>query len=168
MSRKWMLVFLTAASTFGAILPVDISGVRPGPISVTATSNSITVNWQDGASRPWSTEFSLDSTKPLITRISVSGKVVVDRANPVYRASTGKRRGGWDAFFDFPPTAPEGTRSFLGEFHPSAARVASIGDRIEISFDGMKLGIFSGSIRYTFYPSSRLIKQEAVLKTSEP
>ena len=168
MSSLRLLLFFTGASTFAAIIPIDTSGVRPGPISVMTTANSATVNWQDAASRPWSAELSLDSTKPLITRIAVAGKIVVDRANPVYRASTGKRRGGWDAFFDFPPTAPEGTRSFLGEFHPSAARVASIGDRIEISFDGMKLGIFSGSIRYTFYPSSRLIKQEAVLKTSEP
>jgi len=150
------------------IFSIDTSGVRPGPIAVVSDARSATVRWKDANSRQWSAEFSLDSEKPLITGIGVNGKKVIDRASPVYRCSTGKRRGGFDAFFDFPPSAPQGTRSFLGEFHATGARAVSIGDRMELSFDGMKLGIFAGTIRYVFYPGSRLIKQEAVLKTEEP
>lgn len=88
-------------------------------------------------------------------------------ARPFYRAETGKRRGGWDAFFDFPPSAPEGTRSFMGEFHPKRARVNTIGERVGVAFDGMRLGIFDGEIRYIFYPGSRLIEQQAAMKTGE-
>src|SRR5579863_7985530 len=135
-----------ASLAFADTFSIDTSGVKSGPITVTSDSQSATVRWKDAASRQWSAEFSLDPAKPLITAISVDGKKVIDRASPVYRASTGKRRGGWDAFFDFPPTAPEGTRSFLGEFHATRARAISIGDRVEMSFDGMKLGIFEGSI----------------------
>src|SRR5579862_583289 len=167
MSRL-LLCGMFAHAIFGAVIPIDTTGVKAGPILVSETPTSATVLWKDAASKQWSATFSLDDKQPLITAISVGGKKVIDRSNPVYRASTGKRRGGWDAFFDFPPTAPQGTRSFFGEFHRTAARAVSIGDRVEISFDGMKLGIFEGSIRYVFYPGSRLIKQEAVLKTNEP
>src|SRR4029077_12068364 len=38
----------------------------------------------------------------------------------------------------------------------------------EVNFDGLKLGIFSGSLRYTFYPGTPLIQQAAILSTKEP
>ncbi|HEY3453810.1 MAG TPA: hypothetical protein VGK64_04350 [Bryobacteraceae bacterium] len=95
------------------------------------------------------------------------GNPVIEKTNPVYRCSTGKRRGGWDAFFDFPPSHPEGTRSFLQEFHPTRAVARTVGDRVEVTFNGMKLGIFEGSVRYVFYPGSSLIEQVAVLSTRE-
>ena len=86
----------------------------------------------------------------------------------MYRCTTGKRTGGWDAFFDFPPANPAGTRQFLMEFHPSVAIAKTVGNRLEVSFNGMKLGIFSGSLRYAFYPGTPLIQQEAVVSTDEP
>ena len=63
---------------------------------------------------------------------------------------------------------PEGTRSFLQEFHPTAASARTIGNSLEVSFNGMRLGIFSGTLRYEFYPGSTLIQQVAVLNTDEP
>jgi hypothetical protein len=48
--------------------------------------------------------FSLDPTKPLITAINVDGNTIVEQARPYYRITTGKRKSGWDAFFDFPAT----------------------------------------------------------------
>jgi hypothetical protein len=112
--------------------------------------------------------FSLDSTKPLITAISVDGHSIVEQARPYFRCTTGKRTGGWDAFFDFPAGNPVGTRQFLQEFHPANVAVKTVGDRVEISFDGLKLGIFSGVLTYTFYPGSALIQQAAVMSTEEP
>jgi hypothetical protein len=153
---------------FADRISADISGVKAGPIAVSSTADSLAVRWNDGATHRWKATFSLDSSKPLITAITVDGRQVVDRANPVYRCTTGKRRGGWDAFFDFPPSAPEGTRSFLQEFHPTSASARTAGDRVEVSFNGMKLGIFDGSLRYVFYPESSLIQQVAVLSTNEP
>ncbi len=129
--------------------------------------SSLRVEWPDERGRTWTAQFGLRPGGPLITSIAVGGKNVIGGADPFYRAETGRRRGGFDAFFDFPPSAPEGTRSFLGDFHPKAARARTIGDRMEISFDGMRLGIFEGEIRYIFYPGSRLIEQQAALKTQE-
>src|SRR5437016_5540276 len=106
MKLKLQVEMLLACSPclFGAAITPDLSGVQTGPISVSSTSQSLEVHWKDGQSHQWEAAFSLDSTKPLITAIRADGKAVIERANPVYRCSTGKRRGGWDAFFDFPPS----------------------------------------------------------------
>ena len=149
-------------------IAVDLSRYSTGAVQVVKRDASLDVSWKDGQSQQWQASFSLDGAKPLITAIRTRGKTIMERARPVYFATTGKRRGGWDAFFDFPPGHPEGTRSFLGEFHPQHVQVESIGDRVELSFDGMKLGIFTGSIRYRFFPGSRLVEQAAVLSTAEP
>jgi hypothetical protein len=149
-------------------VPADVSGIRPGPVSVTAGAQSLTVTWPDESSRPWTAEFSLSADRPLITAISVAGKRVVEDATPLYRASTGKRRGGWDEFFDLPPTHAEGTRNFRGAFRPISASARTAGDRVEVQFQGLRMGIFEGGIRYTFYPGSRLLHQEAIVTTGEP
>ena len=164
------LLFLIPIISAAATVPVDISDVRPGPITVAMTAESITVRWPDEASRTWSAEFSLNTERPLITSIGMASAAVVRDAYPQYWVNTGKRRGraGFDEFFDYPGSHPEGTRRFEGAFRPVRAKVRSIGNRVEVLFEGLKLGIFEGGIAYTFYPGSRLIYQEAVVSTQEP
>ena len=170
MKRLVTLFLLGCSSTlaYGTPITPDVSAVRNGPISVAASAQSLTISWDDGANHQWQTIFSLDSTKPLITAISADDRNIVALANPFYRCSTGKRRGGWDAFFDFPPAAPEGTRQFLAEFHPTTVTARTVGNRVEVTFDGMRLGIFTGSLRYTFYPGTPLMQQAALVSTQEP
>jgi hypothetical protein len=164
------LIFFVPIVSIAAILPADLSGVRPGPINVSASTESLTVRWPDEASRMWSAEFSLNSEKPLITAIGVDSTAIIRNAYPQYWAMTGKRRGraGFDEFFDFPGNHPEGTRLFEGAFRPVSAKARSIGSRVEVLFQGLKLGIFEGGIAYTFFPGSRLVYQEAVVSTQEP
>ena len=150
-----------------ATLTADTSGVRSSAITVSSNAEALDVQWKDERSRGWIARFSLTTATPTIASIEVDGRLVMEGVQPFYRAETGKRRGGWDAFFDFPPSHPDGTRSFFAEFHPSSVRARSIGDRVEVSFNGVRLGIFSGSLRYIFYPGSRLIEQQAVLSTNE-
>jgi hypothetical protein len=147
---------------------LDLTAVRPGAVKVESSAQSLTIVWEDAASRTWRAEFSLDPAKPLITSIGINGKHVIERARPLYDCGTGTRRGGWDEFFDFPPGHPGGTRNFLGEFKPVAARARTVGERVELSFDGLHMGIFSGGITYVFYPGSRLVQQKAVVTTNEP
>src|SRR5947207_9562248 len=163
-------ILLMPMCAVAATIPADISGVRPGVVTVAATADSLTVSWPDEASRKWSAEFSLDSAKPLITRIGLEGRSIVRNASPQYWAATGKRRGpaGFDEFFDNPGTHPEGTRRFEGIFRPVSVKATSVGDRVELLFQGLKLGIFDGGIAYTFYPGSRLVHQEAVVSTQVP
>ena len=163
-------ILLIPALSLAATVPADVSAVRQGPVTVSATGPSLTVRWTDEASRAWTAEFSLDNEKPLITRIGPEGAAVVRNAWPQYWAATGKRRGraGFDEFFDFPGNHPDGTRRFEGAFRPVNAKARTVGDRVEVLFEGLKLGIFQGGIAYTFYPGSRLIYQEAVVSTEEP
>ena len=169
---KFFAATILLAGSFGwvyaAPITPDLSAVKPGPISVVSSNRALSVIWSDAANHHWATEFSLDSTKSLITSISVDGRNIVKQAKPYYRCTTGKRSGGWDAFFDFPPANAAGTRQFLQEFHPTKAVAQTVGNRVEVTFDGLKLGIFSGSLRYTFYPGTPLIQQEAVVSTKEP
>jgi hypothetical protein len=163
-----LLPLLLPAALSAAAVPFDASRVQPGPVRVEAAAESVAVLWPDAEGRPWRAEFSLDPAKPLLTSAGPEGKPVVERAQPLYRVNTGKRRGGWDQFFDFPPSHPAGTRAFRGEFRLKAASAVSLGDRVEMIFDGLEMGIFSGSISYTFYPGSTLVQQAASAKTSEP
>jgi hypothetical protein len=165
---KSIIVLFVSASAALAAVPFDIGPPGPGSIGVSSTGDSARVNWKDKAGRPCSAQFSLDPAKPLIASIAVNGKTVISRAQPVYRASTGMRRGGFDQFFDFPPSHREGTRSFLGDFKLTAARAKFEGDRLDISFEGLALGIFHGDIHYFFFPGSTLIQQRAIVSTNEP
>jgi hypothetical protein len=164
-----LILFIFGPAMFAATLvPFDIAQSGSGAIRVDSTAESATVHWKDAASSNWTAQFSLDPTKPLIIVIALNGKTIVDRARPVYRTSTGKRRGGFDQFFDFPPSHPEGTRSFLGAFRLTAAHAKFDGDRLDMGFDGLTLGIFHGSIHYVFFPGSKLIQQRAIVSTNEP
>ena len=84
------------------------------------------------------------------------------------RAETGKRRKGWNAFFDYPPAHPEGTQAWQGRLALKSIRVEGVGNRVRVVCRGFRLGIFSGDLVYTFFPASRLIRQEAVLSTNVP
>jgi hypothetical protein len=160
------LVFPSVAVAQG--VPVDTTGVRPGAVTVAAADNALTVTWPDETSRMWRATFSLDASRPLITSIVASGSPVVSDARPFYTGETGKRRGGWNAFFDDPTSHPEGTRHVQATFTLKGAKARTVGDRVELLFDGMRMGSFDGAVAYTFYPGSRLIHQEAVMTTNEP
>ncbi len=142
---------------------VDFSAYRAGPVTARQRGDTLVVSWSDEASRPWRAAFSLDPAAPLIRELGPLRSAV-----PLYSVTTGKRHGSWDAFFDHPGRRPEEIRSASGELRLAGVRVRTVGNRLEVSLHGLRLGIFSGSLAYTFYPGSRLIKQEAVVRTSEP
>ena len=149
-------------------VPADLSELVPGPVEVELAGASLQVHWPDERQRRWFAEFSLDPDEPLLTTIALGQAEVVRKARPFYQGETGKRRRGWNAFFDFPPSHPEGTQRFEAIFHLRSAKVRSLGERVELYFEGLSLGSFEGGIAYTIYPGSRLIQQEAVAVTYEP
>jgi hypothetical protein len=100
----------------------------------------------------------------------------------------------WEAFWDAPLNVP-GAESAHGGATPPAAGVANQpglprkpeevqrasakydiqscaaktnGRRIEVSYPGVRLGVFAGDLRYTVYKDSNLIRQEVVAKTEQP
>lgn len=160
MKRAFLFALAVVAR---AAVPVDLSGYRPGPVRVEQRGDDLVVSWADEASRPWRAVFSLDPAAPLIRELGPLRSAV-----PLYAVTTGKRRVSWDAFFDHPGRRPEEIQSGTGELRLAGARVTSIGNRVEVLFDGLRLGLFSGGVAYTFFPGSRLVQQEAVVRTAEP
>jgi hypothetical protein len=174
MKHHFLPLFLFAISAFTPSIAgaqnvsIDTSGVRPGPIAVTSTANAVTVTWPDETGQTWRAVFSLDPSRALITSIGSGSTAVINDARAFYQGEMGKRRGGWYAFFDDPTTHPDGTRHVQGNFSLRSAQAKTIGDRVELIFDGMSMGSFAGSLNYTFYPGSRLIQQAAVMATNDP
>ena len=87
----------------------------------------------------------------------------------------------WDAFWDAPlmipgrigtnlgmPRKPEEIRRTWAKYNATACQVKTDGARIEVVFPGFEAGIFSGSLQYTVYRGTNLLRQEAIAKTNEP
>ena len=90
-------------------------------------------------------------------------------------------REKWNAFWDSPlmvpgrpgtnmdlPRKPEEIRKSWAKYNASGCQVVTDGGRIEVLFPGLEAGIFSGSLQFTVYRGSNLLRQEAIAKTSEP
>ena len=90
-------------------------------------------------------------------------------------------REQWNAFWDAPlmvpgapgtnldlPRKPTEIRHDPSQFHSTTCTVRTDGARLEIDFNGLSLGIFSGSLRYTVYRGTNLLRQEAIAKTEQP
>src|SRR5262245_10047733 len=167
-SALFAALILLPRPAAAASVPLDLTRVRPGPVAVTRADDAVTVTWPDETGRAWRATFSLDPTQPLVTFIGAGAEAIVRGARPFYQGETGKRRGGWYAFFDDPTTHPDGTRHVQSTLQLRGASARSVGERIEIVFDGFRMGSFDGGIAFTFYPGSRLVHQEAVLTTYEP
>jgi hypothetical protein len=89
-------------------------------------------------------------------------------------------REKWNAFWDAPlmvpgrpgtnmglPRKPEEVRKAWAQYHASGCEVKTDGARIEVTMPGLDAGIFSGSLRYTVYRGTNLLRQEAVASTKE-
>ncbi len=100
----------------------------------------------------------------------------------------------WDAFWDAPldldqsaprtggnpppaagvahqpglPRRPEEVSRAVSTFASGDCRVSIDGARIEASFGGLQLGVFSGRLQFTVYRGTNLVRVEAVASTSKP
>ena len=66
------------------------------------------------------------------------------------------------------PRKPEDIRTADATFKTTACSVNTDGARLEVNFPGLSMGMFSGSLRFTSYRGSNLLRMEAIAKTDEP
>ena len=66
------------------------------------------------------------------------------------------------------PRKPEEIRRAWAKYNASGCQVKTDGARLEITFPGVEAGIFSGSLQYTVYRGTNLVRQEVIAKTTEP
>ena len=66
------------------------------------------------------------------------------------------------------PRQADEIRRASASYDVTACTVRTDGSRIEVSFDGLSMGMFAGSLQYTVYRGTNLIRQEAIVKTEDP
>ncbi len=89
-------------------------------------------------------------------------------------------REKWKVFWDSPltvpgspntnpglPRTPDEIRRATSKFSTGSCAVKTDGARLEVSFDGLSLGVFAGTLQFTVYKGTNLIRQEAIAKTEE-
>ena len=81
--------------------------------------------------------------------------------------AAGGRRGGGDGPMDGGPK-PEDIRRASASFKTTTCGVRTDGARLEVKFNGLSMGIFSGDLQFTVYRGTNLIRMDAVAKTNEP
>src|SRR4030095_6950481 len=80
-------------------------------------------------------------------------------------------REKWNAFWDAPLVVPgagviglprkaEEIKRAWGTYNLTGCKVKTDGARLEVTFDGLRLGIFSGQLQYTVYRGTNLLRQE--------
>ena len=120
-------------------------------------------------------EFHVTSGLRRISRQQMEPLEKINRTNPEYL-----EQEKWKAFWDAPlrvpgvantnpglPRSESEIRRASSSFRSTACAVKTNGQRLEITFDGLSLGIFAGDLRFTVYRGTNLVRQEAVAKTSE-
>ena len=65
-----------------------------------------------------------------------------------------------------PRTEAEVTRS-TASYNATSCSVKTNGDRLEITYPGVDMGIFQGRLQYTVYKGTNLIRQEVLAKTEK-
>src|SRR5262252_71490 len=87
----------------------------------------------------------------------------------------------WYAFHDAPleipgesgkqmpplPRKPEEIRRADATFNITGCSVKTDGARVEVNFPGLAMGIFAGSLQFTSYRGTNLIRMDALAKTEE-
>jgi hypothetical protein len=65
------------------------------------------------------------------------------------------------------PRKPEEVQRAEAVFQVQSCSVKTNGQRLEISYPGVQLGVFAGALQYTVYKGANLIRQEVIAKTEE-
>ncbi len=66
------------------------------------------------------------------------------------------------------PRKPEEVKRATATYHATGCVVRSEGGRIEITFPGVELGVFSGNLEYDIFRGSNLIRQIVLAQTQQP
>lgn len=156
-------------------------------------NDMLEVAWTGEGNARLRARFAIDHATPIVRELAIVGRVgdwaILGRnLTPEFTTTSGVRRAAhdlpdehrWDVFWDAPltvpgggenpglPRKPEEIRSGSSSFATHSCSVRQDGARLEISFPGLSLGIFSGRIQFTVYEGSNLLREEAIAKTEEP
>jgi hypothetical protein len=157
-------------------------------LSARVQNDSLEVAWTGEQGSRLRAVFAIDRAAPVIRELAAGGALLARNLTPEFTTVSGVRRAAhgldnqhrWDVFWDAPltipgsgenpglPRKPEEIRHSSSSFDTRACEVRQEGARLEVSFPGLSLGIFSGRVQFTVYQGSNLMRVEAIAKTEEP
>jgi hypothetical protein len=164
------------------------SAVSSPGLGASIENETLVVTWTGEHGTPLRASFAIERAAPVVRELAAGGSVLARNLTPEFTTVSGVRRAAhgldyehrWDVFWDAPlsipghgenpglPRKPEEIRKGVSAFDTHECEVKREGARIEISFPGLSLGIFSGRLQFTVYRGSNLVRMEAVAKTEEP
>jgi hypothetical protein len=65
------------------------------------------------------------------------------------------------------PRNPDEVKRATASYHADSCEAKSDGARLEVSFPGVEMGIFSGRLQYTIYKGTDLLRMEVIAKTEQ-
>jgi len=186
--RRLVLLLLTPSVLFADPLHCAIHAGGDHALGAHVAGETLTVTWRGEHGVPASASFGIERGTPLIRELTVDGRVLASELTPEFTTVSGVRRAAhgldfehrWDVFWDAPlsipghgenpglPRKPEEIRRAASSFATHSCEVREEGSRLEISFPGLSMGIFSGRLQFTVYRGSNLVRMEAIAKTDEP
>ncbi len=172
------ILILPALSTLPASaqnsVRIDLSVFRESAdFQVSRDGNLLAVTWTGEDQLSLRLRLDLGEAEKLIDELSQQAsssadrKVILRDAAPAYRVYVGRRRGGWDNFFDTPSSRPHEVSEHLGKLVIEGCRLVSEGRRLRIIVPGLWMGLFHGELVFTLFSGSNLVQQEAIVSTQE-
>lgn len=166
-----------------------VNGAASSPeLGARISNETLVVTWTGERGTSLRASLAIERATPVVRELAVNGAVIARNLTPEFTTVSGVRRAAhgldyehrWDVFWDAPlsipghgenpglPRKPEEIRRGASSFDTHSCEVQQEGARIEISFPGLSLGIFSGRLQFTVYRGSNLVRMEAIVKTDEP
>lgn len=183
--KTLLAIFLACAPVTalrGATLNCDLSQYRHLPgLEARVDRDALLVRWNGEPGQQLRAVFAIDKEIPIVRELAVRKKgkewsVLGRNLTPEFGVTTGIRRANhglseekrWDVFWDVPLNHTNDVRRFGASYRVNRCEVKTDGARLEISFPGLAMGIFSGRLQFTVYRGANLLRQEAIAKTDEP
>src|SRR5262245_2845943 len=165
-----------------ANLNCDLSQYQRLPgLTANVEMEALSVQWDGDSGQKLRAQFTIREGIPTVQELAFqpaagSWQILARNLTPEFGVTTGIRRTNhglseenrWDVFWDTPLNRPSEVRRFAASFHSDRCPVKTDGARLEINFPGLEMGIFSGSVRFTVYRGTNLLRIEAIAKTDEP
>lgn len=166
---------LAVVPTAGAV-KVGLTNFHPSKdFSVGHSGDFLTVDWTGENHASLRLRLNLGEAERLIAELSHASakgaprKILLQDAAPAFWVYIGRRHGSWvDNYFDNPSSRPHEISTHFSKLVIEGCRVESDGNRLHIVIPGLWMGYFYGSLEFTLYSGSNLVKQEAVVSTQEP
>ena len=196
--RLAFLLALSLSPTASTALECDFSRYREQEgLTAAKDGDSLAVVWSADHGARLRLLLAIDSGIPTIRELAIRSRsapwaVLGRNLTPEIGTTSGRRRNGhglpeerrWDVYWDAPlsvpgvanpyaanpdlPRKPEEIRRATATYHAGSCEVKTDGARLEVSFPGLEMGIFSGRLQFTVYRGASLIRLEAIAKTEEP